>query len=835
MASWTSLAVLSALAVIAAGFPDGAYNIPRVGTGRRSQYYVLHSDGTYKYGHDTGEGAFESAKLNAAGELDGEFGYRDEDGQNVNLQYKSGQSGFVARGSHLPVPHPDFVAAHAEASARPPFVDPLADTGTDASYNFQFAGEGQTRTEQSDADGNVRGSYTYTDEEGITRTFNYVAGRDTGFVVEGNDLPQGPVESGLTPAATRFAGNRATSASQFSGSRRVGSSSGSSISASSSSTANQRFSGSRTSGSTFSSSNRQASGSRPSTSTTYSATGTSRPSSTLSQRPLSSTSGSFTQTSRNTATQRGSTGGDGSYSFSFNAGDHSRSESADANLNVEGQFSFVADDGVQRSVSYESGANRGFQASGDHLPKAPESHFGNRVSSSRRTQSAIRPSSTSSSLSPTRTPSTYRAPTVSHTHSTVGSSTGSSFGSTGSSFGSTGSSFGSTGSSFGSRRTSVGQVSSTRGSTGGASLTAQQHSSASRPQQTFSGSSSLSSSSRSVPFEEANTRSELRPDGSYAFAYETSSHSRSESGDSDNDVDGKFDFVADDDGQRREIKYEAGRDTGFIAEGAHIPVGPEVPGAPSGQPTGRIVPVQEVPFVDPLADTGLDASYNFAFDSDQYSRSETADSDGNVRGTYTVVDDDGTRRTFNFRAGKGVGFETEEVSVSRGPPPPKPATSSISSSSSSAFRGANTQATQSFRGSTSSASSTSSSASTLRGGSGVRTTSYTAPASSSSSFTSSTSSRRPVFSSGSSTLSTGASSSTSTFRGGSGLRTTSHTLPSSSTSFRQSTSVSSSAVPSRSSFTPTSVKEVFPGFKLHQYDASKNPDKFGYVLTFDDK
>ncbi|XP_064092872.1 serine-rich adhesin for platelets-like [Macrobrachium nipponense] len=706
MASWTSLAVLSALVVSAVSFPDGAYNIPRVGTGRRSQYYVLHSDGTYKYGHDTGEGAFESAKLNPGGELDGEFGYRDDDGNNVNLQYKSGQGGFVARGDHLPAPHPDFEAAHAAARARRPFVDPLADTGTDASYNFQFAGEGQTRTEQSDADGNVRGSYTYTDEEGITRTVNYVAGRETGFVVEGNDLPLGPVESGLTPAATRLAGARPTSTSQFSGSRAAGASFGSRASTSSSTSANQRFSGSRTTGSSFSTSTGQVFGSGQGTAASHSATRDSR-----------------------------------------------------------------------------------------LTPQASGSHFGNRISSSRGSQSTF------SAASPSRTPSTYRA-SIYISHS----------------------------------------------STGSTSFTAQ-HSSVRRPQQAFSGSSSLSASNRRVPFEEANTRSELRPDGSYAFAYDTSSHSRSESGDSDNNVDGKFDFVADDDGQRREIQYEAGRDTGFIAEGAHIPVGPEVPGAPSGQPTGRIVPVQEVPFVDPLADTGLDASYDFAFNSEQYSRSETADADGNVRGTYTVVEDDGTRRTFNFRAGKGVGFETEQVSVSQGPPPSKPAASPVSPSSSSTFRGASTAGASSFSSSASSSglsssSSTSfrgtgasSSTSAFRGGSGLRTTSYGAPTSSSSAFTSSTSSRRPAFPSTSSTHSTGASAATSTLRGGSGLSATSHRAPSSSsTSFRQSSSSSvssASRTPLRSSFTPTAVKEVFPGFQLHQYDASKNPEKFGYVLTFD--
>nr|XP_027211112.1 uncharacterized protein LOC113804432 [Penaeus vannamei] len=204
--------------------------------------------------------------------------------------------------------------------------------------------------------------------------------------------------------------------------------------------------------------------------------------------------------------------------------DHSRAESADGNLNVQGHFSFVADDGVTRNVNYEAGANRGFQASGDHLPTAPQPH------------SASRPAATSF---------------ASHTPSLKSGPAASTF---------------------------------------------------SRPSShSYSDSGSASSPSRIAtgrPFGEANTRTQTRPDGSYSFSYQTPTHSRAESGDADNNVDGNFAFVADD-GQSRAISYEAGSDTGFIAEGAHIPVGPEVPGAPSGQPTGRIVPVRQTPFVDP--------------------------------------------------------------------------------------------------------------------------------------------------------------------------------------------------------------------------------------------
>ncbi|XP_053627421.2 uncharacterized protein [Cherax quadricarinatus] len=578
MVSWTNLVLLSAFAVSALSLPrpdESTYKIPQVGTGRRSQYYVLHKDGTYKYGYDTGEGAFESARSPTVGQVEGNFGYRDPEGNNVQLQYEAGVGGFQPKGAHIPAPHPDFALAHAQARARPPFVDPLADPNADASYGFDFAGEGQARSEQSDADGNVRGSYTYTDEQGRTRTYKYTAGRGTGFVVEGDDLPQSPADPVSTPAATRL--SSAAAARVPSPSLRT---------AATASIVSQT--------------------SVPSTSLRASAA------SRLPSRPFSASLGSPTGP---VSFQRSGARSDASYSFSYDAGDHSRSESADADLNVDGQFSFVADDGVRRSVVYEAGSDTGFLASGDHLPQSPSG-----------------PPTTSSA----RTPTSYRSPSAPRIPSSP----------------------------------AFPRTPGTPAFTSGSRLPA----APGRP--TFTPSQTQYSSLTGRPFEPANTRSQLSPDGSYSFAYETSSHSRAESGDRDNNVEGRFDFVADD-GQRRAIKYEAGSDTGFIAEGAHIPVGPEVPGAPSGQPTGRIVPVQEVPFIDPLADSKSDASYSFAFDSEQYSRSESADADGNVRGTYTVVDDDGTRRTHRFRAGEGIGFETEEVSVSRGAPPsrsPSPAT-----------------------------------------------------------------------------------------------------------------------------------------------------------------
>ncbi|KAK4310952.1 hypothetical protein Pmani_017508 [Petrolisthes manimaculis] len=667
MALWSSLALLSSLVVITLSFPDeSAYKIPQVGNNRRSQYYVLHNDGTYKYGYDTGEGAFEAARLHHRGRQDGQFGYRDPEGNAVSLQYEAGEGGFQATGSHIPQAHPDFHTAHAAARARPPFVDPLANTRSDASYGFRFVEDGQAREEQSDADGNVRGSYTYTDEEGQTRTISYVAGSDTGFVVTGDDLPQAPLAPGATPAATTLSSGAASSAFR-----------GASYRPSTTSSSHR--------GSSFSSS---------------------------SFRP--STSGSrFTGTS---------------------------------------------------STTQYSGTH------GARTPAVSTSH-----TSAYRTPTISRPSTSSahSSLSTTR---------------------------------------------FGSTRQST------------------------------------------RPVEVANTRSQITPGGGYEVAYQTSSHSRAESGDAANNVDGRFNFVAEDDGQRREINYEAGSDTGFIAEGAHIPVGPEVPGAPSGQPTGRIVPVQEVPFIDPLADSNTDASYSFGFESEQYSRTESADADGNVQGTYTVVDDDGTRRTYRFRAGQGVGYEAEEVSSTRGAAPSKAAAQAGATSFFNNAAGVSTSHTGGVGAGIGAGVGVGAGVGAgVRPGVGVGATSFSS--------TTGTASRVPTAagpvisyktpttfshtggSAGASHTRTGGSAGASHTRTG-GSAGASHTRTGSISSShtgsshfgRGSTSTFSTGgssftgarrTPVSTSFTSTAAREVFPGFKLRQYGANEAKGKYGYVLTFD--
>ncbi|KAL7640968.1 UNVERIFIED_CONTAM: hypothetical protein RMT77_008105 [Armadillidium vulgare] len=704
MCIWISSVLLATLVVSGLSFPhpdDLAYKIPEVGTGRRSQYYVLHSDGTFKYGFDSGDGAFESVKSHSVGSKEGKFGYVDPDGRTIRLEYVAGEGGFVARGDHLPKPSPELARALAEVvRSNTPFVDPLASERSDASYGFRFDSADHSRNEQSDSDGTVTGSYSYVDENGVRRSFTYRAGKGIGFVIEGDGLTQD-----VGSIATHVQPKISTKSSLHAGVRQDTS---------------------------FKTSQRTQTPSRPLGG---------------SVRAYASYSGSSQPA--NVVSTRSETPGDASYSFSYNAGDHSRSESSDSNLNVDGKFSFVADDGQQREVTYVAGSQTGFQAKGDHLPKEPETEFGDRFPSSVRSSIASKPVVS------------FRKTDLSQdiSRQTVHSS------------------------SSGVTRGFKFQTPSVR--TGETSY--QQ----TRTQQQAAVDPVVRVASFPQVFETANVRSSLTPAGPYSFSYDTATHSRSESGNGNNEVKGNFAFVAQDDGLRREINYEAGSDTGFIAEGEHIPIGPIVPGAPSGQPTGRIVPVPSVRFVDPLADTDTDASYNFGFDSDTYSRSETADKDGNVVGTYTVVNEDGTRVTYRFRAGKGIGYETEEISRVQGPKP----------SPVVPYRGP------------------------LAGGrNGVRLEvpkeQHTAP----------------IIQQDLTRSSVGIST---PFR-------QSFVAPASTTGFHTKSQThfkSSPAVGIKSSFTPTGIvksslspstlSHEFPGFVLHRYAHSPTSEKFGYVLKFD--
>merc|ERR1712212_237363 len=287
------------------------YNIPEVGNNQRSQYYVLHDDGTFKYGYDTGEDHFESLKLKDDGVSMGRFGYKNEEGEDVRVEYTSGTDGFRATGSHIPQVHPDVAAIFREAENAEPFVDPLADTDGDRSFDFKFDGDEYSRDETSDSDGTVSGSYSYVDEFGNKRSYTYRAGKGIGFQLEPQYDPNSLVTSGST---TR---------------------------------------------------------SQTKVKTTHSTRQQQVPD-TLYRQPAPAPA-TKVETHRNfeEANIRSSSSPSGSYSFSYDTETHSRQESGNDDNEVQGEFKFTADDGQERSVTYQSGSATGFVAQGAHLPVAP--------------------------------------------------------------------------------------------------------------------------------------------------------------------------------------------------------------------------------------------------------------------------------------------------------------------------------------------------------------------------------------------------------------------------------------------------------------------------------
>jgi len=86
-----------------------------------------------------------------------------------------------------------------------PFVDPLHEENSDRSYQFSYGSEqdDSLRQEESDADGNIKGKYSYVNAEGNTILVKYSAGPDQGFVVENEQELKGSVEKATSEAAKK--------------------------------------------------------------------------------------------------------------------------------------------------------------------------------------------------------------------------------------------------------------------------------------------------------------------------------------------------------------------------------------------------------------------------------------------------------------------------------------------------------------------------------------------------------------------------------------------------------------------------------------------------------
>ncbi|KAF2356455.1 Insect cuticle protein [Trinorchestia longiramus] len=660
MMGWCSWIVFAACAVTIQSFPHpDEYQIPAIPFGKRAQYYVLHDDGDFKYGYDTGVGGYESAVKMGSGDLTGFFGFNNALGENVRVDYTAGAGGFQPRGDHLPVAPQDTafrsasgasslsstghsasvpqfstrgqqapaggysssVSSATQGQGRPnEEANIKLQANIDGSYSFSYDNSDSSRLESGDADNNVVGQFSFVADDGQNRQIRYKAGSATGFIAEGDGIPEAPAAPAV-PSLHSAVGPAATAPNVAS--------------------VRQGYS--------------YSAPDQPAVSTLYNA-----PDNTLS------------------ASVQNQPRGDASYSFNYKTDDSARDESSDADLNVKGSYSFVGDDGQSRRVNYIAGSSTGFVATGDHLPVAPEASDPTSLASPVQYSAPARSPPIASSHSQIQGPQTSRDASYQFNYQTGDSSRSESADADLNVRGDF---------SFvaddGQRRT----VSYVAGS--GTGFVAEGSHLPVAPevpavpvhtaQPTTYQSPAVYSGSQTGQQVGANIASTRNTDGSYSFSYQNADSSRTESADSSNNVVGEYSFIADD-GENRHIRYQAGSATGFVADGSSIPTSPEFKTASHSPSTfsGSQTPIRSdvgtastaIEYSAPSSATGQsrgDASYAFSYNTGDSSRNEESDSDLNVRGSFSFVADDGVNRQVNYIAGSGTGFVAEGEHLPKSP------------------------------------------------------------------------------------------------------------------------------------------------------------------------
>lgn len=294
-------------------------NIPSIPSNRRSQYYLRNDDGAYNYGYDSGDGLAAQQQSTADNQVEGFYTSTNPDGSIVNVKYTAGVQGFVPETSqpsgaaqsrnvqssswnsqshqavkplHAPVQAParSFSTPHVPTRTSSSSIaqhDEDSNSNSDASYKISYNTGEHSRDEKSDAAGNVQGRYSYTDEAG-EHDLTYVAGPGIGFQVTGGSLSS---PNGLANVAAASRASKTNFQSKVASNSRV--------------------------------------------------------------------IGKSWKTSPEPSA-------DGAYAFSYDAGDHSRTESADSSGNVQGRYSY-SDEAGQHDLSYVAGADTGFVVTGGSL------------------------------------------------------------------------------------------------------------------------------------------------------------------------------------------------------------------------------------------------------------------------------------------------------------------------------------------------------------------------------------------------------------------------------------------------------------------------------------
>ena len=344
----------------------GWESLPEIPTNRRTQFYLRHDDGAYKYGYDSGDGIAAKQVSTADNQVEGFYSFPDQTGKIVNVQYTAGVQGFVpktsgdasqsnlqlgSQGSHFNQAssqqttsnHNGWQSQNKQNVAlthsvphvtNKPYDESESNFNADASYKISYNTGEHARDETSDAAGNVQGKYSYIDEAG-QHDLSYIAGPNIGFKVVGGSLavPNGQPQGSALKSSFNQASGQQHKASSWNS---QGTKTQKSWNTPKAPVVQPASDGS------FSYSYNTVDHSRIGGSTAQK----SWQSQTVHTQPQPST--------------------DGSYSFSYDTGDHSRQESSDASGRVKGQYSYTNEAG-QHDLTYLAGGDSGFVVTGGSL------------------------------------------------------------------------------------------------------------------------------------------------------------------------------------------------------------------------------------------------------------------------------------------------------------------------------------------------------------------------------------------------------------------------------------------------------------------------------------
>lgn len=326
------------------------------------------------------------------------------------------------------------------------------------------------------------------------------------------------------------------------------------------------------------------------------------------------------------------TGADGSYSFSYNTGDSSREESADSQNNVKGHYSYTNAAG-NHDLSYVAGSQTGFLPTGGSL--ATPNGLGGK-SSSYGAGYGYAPSAPSFPSSPGGASNADGS--YSFSYNTGDSSREESADSKNNVKGRY-----SYTNSAGRHELSYVAGAQTGFLPTGGSLAMPNGLSEKSSQPSYGEPSGLGS--RAITG--AGTSN---ADGSYSFSYNTGDSSREESADSQNNVKGRYAYT--NAAGHHDLSYIAGAQTGFLPTGGSLAT-PNGLGGKGG--TGTVIGGRVGSASDINNSAANDGSYSFSYSTGDSSRQESADSQNNVKGSYSYTNTAGFH-DLSYVAGSQTGF-----------------------------------------------------------------------------------------------------------------------------------------------------------------------------------